>query len=125
MAPRGRLGRDRAVKLDRGTIVLITLDPTVGHEQRGTRPCVLVSDPDVAADQRFPMLCVLPLTSTPGEGAFYPRLSPGSSGLRATSYALVDQIRSVDKRRVRKVFGQVEPAELQAIDEGLRLFLGI
>lgn len=113
------------MKLDRGTLVLVTLDPTLGHEQRGTRPCVVVSDPEIAAHQRFPMLAVLPVTTTPGEGAFYPRLSPGESGLRRPSYVLVDQIRSVDKRRVRKVFGQVEPGEREAIDEGLRLFLGL
>ena len=40
--------------LERGTLVLLVLDPTVGHEQRGVRPCVAVSDPDVIADQRFP-----------------------------------------------------------------------
>lgn len=113
------------MRFERGTIVLITLDPTHGHEQRGTRPCVLVSDPEVSADQRFPMLCVIPITTSRGEGAFYPHLSAGPSGLRKESWALVDQIRSVDKRRVRKVYGRVEPAELDAIDEGLRLFLGI
>ena len=113
------------MKLDRGTIALLRLDPTVGHEQRGTRPCVLISDPEVAAHRRFPMVCVLPLTGTPGEGAFYPRLSPGPSGLRTVSYALVDQIRAVDKRRIRRVFGRVEPDELASIDEGLRLFLGL
>lgn len=113
------------MKLDRGSVLLVGLDPTVGHEQRGTRPCVLVSDPDVARDQRYPLLCVLPVTTTPGEGAFYPRLSAGPSGLRRTSYALVDRIRSVDKRRARRVYGRVEPSELAAIDEGLRLFLGL
>jgi mRNA interferase MazF len=113
------------VKLERGTIALITLDPTVGHEQRGTRPCVLVSDPEVVGHQRFPMLCVIPLTRTPGSGAFYPALSPGPSGLKQTSYGLVDQLRAVDKRRLRKVFGRVEGSELASIDAGLRLFLGL
>jgi hypothetical protein len=44
-----RLDRGPAVNLDRGTVVLVTLDPTVGHEQRGQRPCVAVSDPSVNA----------------------------------------------------------------------------
>jgi mRNA interferase MazF len=43
------------VKIDRGTVVLVELNPTVGHEQRGVRPCIAVSDPTVNADQRFPM----------------------------------------------------------------------
>lgn len=32
------------MKLERGTVVLVELDPTVGHEQRGSRPCVVVSN---------------------------------------------------------------------------------
>ena len=111
--------------LDRGTVLLLDLDPTVGHEQRGVRPCLAVSDQDVVADQRFPLIAVVPITGTPGQGALYPALRPGPSGLAKASYALIDHIRSVDKRRVRRVFGQVTAAEMNAIDEGLTLFLGL
>ena len=114
-----------AMRLDRGTVVQIVLDPTLGHEQRGVRPCVIVSDPDVTSDQRFPLLCVVPITGTPGEGPLYPSLTPGPSGLRKTSFALVDQLRSVDKRRVRRLYGRILRAELAAIDDGLSLFLGL
>ncbi len=111
--------------LDRGTIVLVELDPTVGHEQRGVRPCVAVSDPAVNADQRFPLIAVVPITGTAGTGALYPTLAAGSSGLSKQSYALIDHLRSVDKCRIRRVFGQLSPNELAAIDEGLELFLGL
>lgn len=110
--------------VERGTLVLVELDPTVGHEQRGARPCVAVSDPAVNADQRFPLIAVVPVTGTPGEGALYPELSPGKSGLTKTSYALVDQLRSIDKRRIRRVFGRIATVELTALDQGLALFLG-
>ncbi len=113
------------MKPARGTVVLVSLDPTVGHEQRGARPCVVVTAPEVTEDQRFPMMAVVPVTGTLGEGALYPPLRPGVSGLIKPSWALVDQIRSVDKRRVLRVFGQVSPSELRTIDEGLRLFLGL
>ncbi len=111
--------------MKRGTVVLVSLDPTKGHEQRGARPCVVVTNPTVSNDQRFPMLAVVPLTSTPGEGALYPSLLPGPSGLRQPSWALIDQLRSVDKRRVTRIFGEVTPDELAAIDEGIQLFLGL
>jgi mRNA interferase MazF len=113
------------VTLARGTVVLVALDPTTGHEQQGVRPCVIVSDPGVAAEQRYPLLCVVPLSSTPGRGALYPPLDPGKSGLRKRSHALIDQLRSVDKRRVRRVFGRVTDAEIASIDLGLCLYLGI
>ena len=63
------------MKLSRGSIVLVDLEPVRGHEQRGTRPCAVVSDPEVAEDQRFPLLGVVPITGTPGVGALYPRLA--------------------------------------------------
>ena len=113
------------MRIERGTVVLVALDPTVGHEQRGIRPCVAVSDPDVNADQRFPLIAVMPVTGTLGEGALYPELQPGRSGLTKRSCALVDQLRSVDKRRIRRLFGRITLEELAAVDQGLLLFLGL
>jgi len=113
------------VNLRRGAVVLVDLEPTRGREQRGTRPCLVVSDPAVAAAQRFPLLCVVPLTTAPGRGVLYPRLAPGKSGLKKPSHAIVEQVRSVDKRRVRRVYGTITDAELAAVDEGLLLYLGL
>lgn len=126
MDRRARLGgRVSRVKFDRGTVVLVELDPTTGHEQRGVRPCIAVSDPAVNDDQRFPLIVIVPVTGTPGDGALYPVLAPGKSGLTKTSHVLIDHLRSVDKRRIRRVFGRVTGAELAAIDQGLELFLGL
>ena len=84
-----------------------------------------VSDPTVNTDQRFPLIAVVPVTGTPGEGALYPLLAPGPSGLAKPSCALIDHLRSVDKRRVRRVFGRLSTAEQALIDEGPKLFLGL
>jgi len=113
------------MRIDRGTLVLVELDPTVGHEQRGVRPCVCVSDPAVNDDQRYPLIAVVPVTGTPGAGALYPELAAGPSGLVKTSYALIDHLRSIDKRRIRRAFGEITGDELVAVDRGLVLFLGL
>jgi mRNA interferase MazF len=113
------------MNLGRGAVIVVGLDPTFGHEQRGVRPCVVVSDPDVIGDQRFPLLCVVPLTGVPGEGLLYPLLTPGPSGLAKKSFALIDHLRSIDKRRVQRVFGELPREEMAAIDEGLAAFLGL
>ena len=94
-------------------VVLVDLDPTVGHEQRGFRPCVVVSDPRVNAGQRFPLIALIPVPRSAGIGAVYPALSPGRSGLRQRSFALSDQVRSVDERRVRRSFGPLPHVELR------------
>ncbi len=111
--------------LPRGTLVLVDLEPTLGHEQRSRRPCVVVSDMAVNNNQRFPLIAVVPVTGTPAQGALYPRLAAGPSGLIKPSTALVDQVRSIDKQRIRQRFGQVTTAELEAIDAGLCLYLGL
>lgn len=111
--------------LDRGSVVLVVLDPTVGHEQCGVRPCIAVSDPAVNDDQRFPLIAVVPVTGTAGRGVLYPQLAAGPSGLSRQSWALVDHLRSIDKRRIRKIFGRLDDRELRAIDQGLELFLGL
>ena len=113
------------MKLGRGAVIVVELGPTLGHEQHGVRPCVMVSDPDVISDQRFPLVCVVPVTGTPGEGLLYPPLAPGQSGLAKKSFALIDHLRSIDKRRVRRVFGELAREEMAAIDEGLAVFLGL
>ena len=113
------------MKVERGIIVLVELDPTVGHEQRGVRPCIAVSDPAVNSDQRFPLIAVVPVTGTPGVGSLYPEIASRAGGLTKTSFALIDQIRSIDKRRIRRVFGQIATSELDAVDQGLGLFLGL
>lgn len=113
------------MRLGRGAVVVVELDPTVGHEQRGVRPCVVVSDPDVVSDQRFPLVCVVPITGTAGEGLLYPPLMPGKSGVAKRSFALIDHLRSIDKRRVRRVFGELPAEEMATIDEGLAVFLGL
>ncbi|MGP8245574.1 MAG: type II toxin-antitoxin system PemK/MazF family toxin [Bryobacteraceae bacterium] len=113
------------MKLGRGAVVVVDLDPTAGHEQQGMRPCVVVSDPDVIGDQRFPLVCVAPITGTPGEGLLYPPLAPGPSGLAKKSFALIDHLRSLDKRRIRRVYGELGRGEIAAIDDGLALLLGL
>jgi hypothetical protein len=42
------------MSLPRGSLVLVDLEPTLGHGQRGTRPCLVVRDPAVNSSQRFP-----------------------------------------------------------------------
>lgn len=109
--------------MERGTLLLVGLDPTLGREQRGSCPCVAVSDPAVAEGQLYPMIALVPITGTPGEGLLYPRLGPGPSNLRKTSFALVDQVRSVDNSRVLRIYAPVRDEELRAADDGLRRYL--
>ena len=54
------------------------------------------------------------------------RRGPGGTRPRGRkSFALIDHLRSIDKRRIRRVFGELAREEIAAVDEGLAVFLGI
>jgi len=114
------------VKVSRGTIVVLEPDPAVnppvGHEQRGPRPAVIVSDENQRT--RFPMFCVVPLTTAAVAGEIYPLVSPSQeSGLSRESTALTSDIRGIDPRRIRRVAGMLPRADLQIIEDALRKYL--
>jgi mRNA interferase MazF len=83
----------------RGDIWLVNLDPTVGSEIRKTRPCVVVSPPEMHGHLRT--VIVAPMT-TKGMPAPYriPVTHAGQRGL-----VLLDQMRAVDKTRLATKLG--------------------
>lgn len=82
------------------------LDPIAGREQAGTRPVVVVSrDAFNAAGWR---LCVcVPLTTRDRGSPLHVEIAPPEGGVRATSFALVDQVRSLDGSRLTERWGAV------------------
>lgn len=116
---------DRAIV--RGSVVLAILSPIRGHEQAGTRPCVVVSDDAMNAHQRFPLVVVVPLTSREQHGPLYPEVGPDpAASVRLLSYALTDQVRALDRSRVIAVSAApLGPASMRRIDDALSLALGL
>ena len=97
--------------MKRGDIYLVSLDPTQGHEQQGTRPVLVVSPDAFNALTRVPI--VVPITS----GAAFARsagftVSLSGAGTRTTGVIRCDQPRPLDlaARRARKL--ESVPAEI-------------
>lgn len=108
----------------RGSVVWIALDPVRGAEVPKTRPCVVVSR-DVA-NELSPTLTVVPLSSLRGravERLVQPILRTKESRLPKDSRALCDQVRTIDKARVRGLAGVLGAEIMQRIDRGLILHL--
>jgi mRNA interferase MazF len=92
----------------RGDIWLVTLGPTVGSEIRKSRPCVVVSPPEMHDYLRT--VIVAPMTTKSRAAPFrIPLVHGGKKGL-----ILLDQIRSVDKVRLAKKMGSVSTKTLAA-----------
>ena len=104
----------------RGDVYWVALDPTLGSEIRKTRPAVVVSNDSANA---FGMrIVVLPVTSNvdslfPGEALVTVAGKPGR--------ALGDQVRSIDRARLRGRMGTLSRKEMRSVDEALRITLDL
>ena len=115
-----------AAKPFRGMVVEVSLDPIVGHEQGRSRPYVVIQN-DVG--NRFASTTiVVPLTDAAhlrAPSPIYVRIKKGDGGTTKECYALCDQIRTVDQRRFRTVFGTLSAEAMADIDCALLISLGL
>jgi len=98
----------------RGEIWLAALDPTVGSEIQKTRPCLIVSPPEMHDHLRTAI--VAPMTTGGRPAGFRVALT----FKRKRGLVLLDQIRAIDKRRLVKRLGKASDATLAAVLAGLR-----
>ena len=95
-------------------IYFCCLDPTVGSEQKGTRPVLVISTD--AVNHNLPVSTVLPLSSIKPGDKIYPTeimLDTGITGLPKPSVAMVQQIRTVSHNRLIKLAGKIKDAQTQ------------
>lgn len=97
------------------------LDPVVGREQGGRRPCVVVSSRDFS-DVVTRLVLAVPCTTRDRGWVNHVALR-GPTGLTAPTYALTEQVRSVGLQRIRAVAGHVDEASLSEITRWLRVWL--
>jgi mRNA interferase MazF len=107
-----------------GEIWLAELDPTVGHEQGGRRPVVVVSSDGLHA-LPINMVVVVPLTSHDRGLVTQPRISGPRSGLRQVSFARPEDMRAIDAGRLQRRLGQANPDDLAEIRKVMRYFLDL
>ena len=108
----------------RGEIYLADLGDPVGHEQGLRRPVLLVSAQQWL-ESNPPVITVIPVTRARREQPTHVEVEPGSSGLRETSYAKCEDIRSISPRRLERRFGQVNGITMTRVEAILRRILGL
>ena len=90
-------------------IVLVNLDPTIGIEVKKTRPCVIFSPNEM--NKHLQTIVIAPITSSSKN---YPTRAE-IKGNKTKGWVMIDQIRTVDKRRISKIFGELSEKEIQKI----------
>jgi mRNA interferase MazF len=107
-----------------GEIWLANLDPTIGHEQGGRRPVVIVSSTDFNS-LPINMTIVVPLTGHDRGLVTQPRITSPGAGLKRVSFARPEDVRAIDTARLGTRLGSVNPDELAEIRKVLRYFLDL
>ena len=113
------------MEIKRGQVYYADLSPVVGSEQGGLRPVVIIQN-DVG-NRYSPTTIVAALTSRIGK-KHYPTsvdLLPEETGLKAESRVLCEQIRTVDKRRLRELMGTISPTRMEDIDQAIKNSFGL
>ncbi len=106
----------------RGDILWANLDPTLGHEQSGLRP-VLVLSQNVFNDRSGTVIAIA-LTSQQPSAGFPLTLELSAPGLPKKSWVKISQIRTLSVQRVGKKLGKATAEELEDIIEGLNEIIG-
>lgn len=109
----------------RGDIYLADLNPFVGSEQGGTRPVLLLQND--AGNYYCPTLIVAPITSRIWKKSEQPthcRIE-NMKYLNDTSMVLLEQIKTIDKRRVKKYMGRLDKIQMRKVDDCIEISLGL
>lgn len=116
---------ERDPMISRGDLFSACLDPVVGSEQGGIRP-VLVIQNDVG-NRYSPTVIVLAVTGQVNKTKLpthVPVCAEGT-GLQKDSVILAEQIRTLDKRRLRERIGTLRPETMEKVSRALKISLGV
>lgn len=102
----------------RGEIYSVDLNPTTGSEINKIRPCILVGATQI--NRARSTLVVVPLSSSPTPR---PPLVIPINSMGTDSVAVCDQIRAIDKRRIKNKIGVLTIQEMNALEDSLRQIL--
>ncbi len=109
----------------RGDIFYADLSPVIGSEQGGTRP-VLVVQNDIG-NKFSPTVIIAAITSQINKAKMptHIEISANDFGLAKDSVILLEQIRTIDKRRLKEKIGRLNDELLVKVDEALGISFGI
>ena len=114
---------DSSIK--RGDIYYADLSPVVGSEQGGVRPVLIVQNN--VGNRYSPTVIAAAITSQINKAKMPTHITVGAPnyGLTKDSIILTEQIRTLDKRRLRERAGCIPPDDMRRVDEALGVSMGL
>ena len=109
----------------RGDLFYADLTPVVGSEQGGVRPVLVIQNN--VGNKYSPTIIVAAITSQINKGKLptHVEVRADKHGLPKNSVVLMEQLRTIDKKRLREKIGKVNSSVMKRVDESLKISLGL
>lgn len=107
----------------RGEIYYADLSPAVGSEQGGIRPVVILQNN--MGNKHAPTTIIAPITSQIGKKPLPTHILFNGCGMPKDSVILLEQIRTIDKSRLKQKMGCLPPEKVEVLDSAIKISLGL
>ncbi|MCB9012790.1 MAG: type II toxin-antitoxin system PemK/MazF family toxin [Bacteroidales bacterium] len=97
------------MELNQYSVVLVNLDPTLGSEIKKTRPCVIISPDEM--NHYLRTIVIAPMTSKSKDYPTRVKIKQNNK----EGWIVLDQIRTIDKQRIIKVFENLNKKEIEKV----------
>ncbi len=108
----------------RGDVWDLKLDHSMGHEQAGTRPALILSE-DLFNDGPAGLVVVTPITRAQRGVRWHVAVGPPEGGLASPSFIQCENVRSLSKQRFKRWRGRVSEATMRQVEDRLRILMGL
>ena len=107
----------------RGEVYYAELSPVIGSEQGGIRPVLILQNN--TGNRHSPTTIIAPITSVQKKSSLPTHIVIDYDFLESVSVVLLEQIRTLDKHRLRERAGQITAADQKRVDQALDVSLGL
>lgn len=116
---------DNSENVRRGDIFYADLSPVVGSEQGGVRPVLIVQND--TGNKHSPTVIAAAITSQTGKAKLptHIELAAWQYGLPKDSVVLLEQIRTLDKKRLREYMGRLDGSLMHRVDTAIAVSFGL
>lgn len=111
-------------EIRRGEIWLANLNPTVGREQAGMRPVLIVSS-NYFNQGYAELVFAIPITSKNKNIRSHIAVGPPAGGLTLPSFLMCEAMRSISKQRLERRLGSVPFSSMESVEEVIKILLDI
>ena len=112
-------------KIRRGDVFLADLNPVVGSEEGGNRPVLIVQNNIGNRNSRTTIVAPITRKLTSSYLPVHVIVSPSVTGLQETSSVMLEQIRVMDKERLKEKVGHLPPFLMTLVDRAIRVSVGL